>query len=98
MAVSYLAVQIFEYQLGTQFRALPHAQPLPVLRFDHLPPSAFLCALKHAPEVTPFGLKFSLEDWELFKVIMDNSKMVLKAMKTLAGKQKMPEDDGDGEE
>ena len=94
MAVSYIAVQVFEYQLGTQFRALPHAQPLPVLRFDHLPPSAFLCVLKHAPEVTPFGLKVSLEDWELFKVIMDNSKVVLNAMKALAGKQKMSEDDG----
>jgi hypothetical protein len=53
-----------------------------------------VCALKHAPEVTPFGLKISVEDWELFKVIMDN-KMVLKAMKTLAGKQKMREDDGE---
>ena len=66
-------------------------KPLPVLRFDHLPPSAFLCALKHAPEVTPFSLKVSLEDWELFKVIMDNSKVVLNAMKALAGKQKMSE-------
>jgi hypothetical protein len=63
---------------------IPHAQPIPVLRFDYLPPSAFLCALKHPPEVTPFGLKISLEDWELFKVIMDNSKMVLSAMKALA--------------
>ena len=26
MAVSYLVVQVFEYQLGTQFRAQPHAQ------------------------------------------------------------------------
>ena len=95
MAVSYIAVQVFEYQLGTQFRALPHAQALPVLRFDHLPPSAFLCALKHAPEVTPFGLKISLEDWELFKVIKDKSVTVLKAMKALAGKQKMPEDNGE---
>jgi len=43
--------------------------------------------------VTPSGLKFSLEDWELFKVIMDSSKTVLNAMKALAGKQKMPEDD-----
>jgi hypothetical protein len=62
MAVSYLAVQVFKYQLGTQFWALPHAQPLSVVRSDHLPSSAFLsivflCALNHAPEVTPFGLK-----------------------------------------
>ena len=90
MAVSYLSVQVFENQLGTQFRALPHAQPLPVLRFDHLPPSAFLCALKHTPEVTPFGLKISLEDWELFKVIMEKSKTVLSALKALARKKKVP--------
>ena len=95
MAVSYLSVQVFEYQLGTQFRALPHAQPLPVLQFDHLPPSAFLCALKRAPEVTPFGLKISLEDWELYKVILDKSKTVLNALKALARKQKMPEDNGE---
>ena len=49
----------------------------------------------HALEVTPFGLKFSLEDWELFKVIMDNSKTILKAIKALAEKQKMPEDEGE---
>jgi hypothetical protein len=77
------------------FRAVPHAQPLPVLRSDHLPPSAFLCALKHAPEVTPLGLKISLEDWQSFKVIIDNSKEVLNAMK-VAGKQKMPEDGCEG--
>jgi hypothetical protein len=80
---------------ATQFCALPHAQPFPVLQFHHLPPSAFLCALKHYPELTPFGLKFSLEDWELFKVIKENSKTVLKAMKALAGKRKMPEDGGE---
>jgi hypothetical protein len=50
------------------------------------------CALKHAPEVTPLGLNFSLEDWQFFKVIINNSKEVLNAMKVLAGKQKMPED------
>ena len=96
MAVSYLAVQVFEYQLGTQFRALPHAQPLQVLQFDHLP-SAFLCALKHALEVTPFqvGLKISLEDWGLFKVILDKSKTVLNALKALAGEKKMLEDNGE---
>jgi hypothetical protein len=45
--------------------------------------------------VTPFGLKISLEDWELFtKVIKDKSMTVLKAMKALVGKQKMPEDNG----
>lgn len=66
MAISYLVVQIFEHQLGTQFRAIPNAQRLQVLRFDHLPPSAFLCALKHAPELTPFGLKISLDNWQLF--------------------------------
>ena len=65
----------------------------PPAQWAHLPSSAFLRALKNAPEVTPFGLKFSSEDWELFKVIIDSSKTVLNAMKALAGKQKMPEDD-----
>ena len=44
MASSHLAVQVLKYQLGTQFRPLLHAQPLPVLRFDHLPSSTFLCS------------------------------------------------------
>ena len=93
MAVSYLAVQIFEHQLGSQFRAIPNAQRLQVLRFDHLPPAAFLCALKHAPELTPFGLKISLDDWQLFKVIKENSAKVSQAIKMLTGRQKIPEDE-----
>ena len=56
-------------------------------------PENSLCApsLKHASDVTPFRLKISLEDWEVFKfkIIRDNGKVVLKAMKTLTGKQKM---------
>lgn len=93
MAVSHVAAQVFEHNLGTQFRAIPHAQPLPVLRFDHLPPSAFLCTLKHAPEVTPTGLKISPEDWKLFKDLKDKSKRVLEALKALAGRKKPAEDD-----
>jgi hypothetical protein len=46
-----------------------------------LPPSAFLCALKHAPEVTPAGLKISSDDWKLFKEIKDNGKKVVQALK-----------------
>jgi hypothetical protein len=72
-------VQVFKYQLGTQFRvhapSLPHAQPLPVLRFDHLPPSASICALKHAPESAGDSLRLKfllldLENWGLFKVMI----------------------------
>jgi len=49
-----------------QFRAIL-SQPLPVLRFDHFPPTVFLCALKHAPEVTLTGLKLSSDDWKMWK-------------------------------
>jgi hypothetical protein len=35
--------------------------------------------------VTPFVINFSLDGWELFKVIMDKSKIILKAMKALSG-------------
>ena len=69
------------------FRMLNHFQFSEL----NLPPSssAFLCALKHAPEATPSGLRISLEDWELvFKVTMDKSKTVLNAMKALARKKK----------
>ena len=42
--------------------------------------------------MTPFGIKISLEDWELYKVIIDKNRVVLNAMKALAGKEKMAED------
>ncbi|KAF8889727.1 hypothetical protein CPB84DRAFT_1634748, partial [Gymnopilus junonius] len=28
MAVYYIAAQVFEHQIGSQFRAIPHAQPI----------------------------------------------------------------------
>ena len=43
---------------------------------------------EHAPEVTSFGTR----DWELYKVIIDKNRVVLNAMKALAGKEKMAED------
>ena len=64
-----------------------------VLQFDHITPSAFLCARKHAPELTPFGLKIYMDDWQLFKVIKDSGEKVSQAIKVLAGRQKMPEDE-----
>ena len=36
-------------------------------------PAFLLCSLKHALELTPFGFKISLGDWQLFKVIKDNT-------------------------
>jgi hypothetical protein len=93
MAVSYIPTQVFKHNLSSQLCAISHVQPLPVLCFDHLPPSGFLCALKHAPEVTSISLKMSLEDWKLFKDLKDNSKTVLKALKALSGRKKAAEDD-----
>ena len=93
MVVSYLAMQIYEHQFGALFCAISNAQRLQVLRFDHISPPAFLCALKHAPESTPFGLKISMDDWQLFKVIKDNGEKVSQTIKVLAGRQKMPEDE-----
>jgi hypothetical protein len=52
-----------------------------------------LYTLKHAPELTPFGLKISLDDWQLFKVIKENSAKVSQAIKMLTGRQKIPEDE-----
>ena len=91
MAISYVAAKVFEHQIGSQFRAIPHAQAIPTLRFDHLPPSALLCILKHSPEITENGLKISADDWKLFKKIKDNSKTVLQALK--AFKQKVTAED-----
>jgi len=91
MAISHVAAQVFEHQIGSQFRATPHAQAVRTLRFDHLPPSAFLCILKHTPEITQNGLKISPNDWKLFKEIKDKSKTVLQALK--AFKQKATVED-----
>jgi hypothetical protein len=35
-----------------------------------------------------FGLKILLEEWELFKVIMNNRKTFLNVMKALSGNKK----------
>jgi hypothetical protein len=56
------------------------------LCFNHLPPSALLCTLKHTPEITENGLKISADDWKLFKKIKDNSKMVLQVLKVFKPK------------
>ena len=93
MAVSYLVAQVFEHQIGSQFRATPHAQPVPTLRFDQLPPSAFLCALKHGPEITQNGLKISADNWKLFKKIKDNGPKVLQALKAFKQRVAVAEDD-----
>ena len=88
-------MQIFEHQLGSQFHTIPNAQQFQFLQFDHLPLSAFLCALKHAldSELTPFSLKISLDDWQLFKVIKENSENVSQAIKVPAGRWRMSEDE-----
>ena len=90
IAISYLAVQIFEHR--DQFRAIPNTQRHQVLRFNHLPPSALLChgALKHGLELTPFGLKISLDDRQLLKVIKGNSEKVSQVVKLIAGRRRMP--------
>jgi hypothetical protein len=80
-AISYVAAQVFKHQIGSQFRATPHAQAVRTLRFDHVPPSAFLCTLKRTPEITQNGLKISADDWKLFKEMKDNSMTVLQALK-----------------
>jgi hypothetical protein len=93
MAISYVAAQVFEHQIGSQFRATPHAQAVPTLHFDLIPPSAFLCALKHTPEITQNGLKISADDWMLFKDIKDNGKKVLQALKAFKQKATVEEDE-----
>ena len=92
MAVSNIAVQVFEHQFGAQFRDVPHVQTLHVHHFDLIRPSAFLCALKHTPEFTQHGLKISTEDWDLFKKVKDNGKQVLLALKSF-GTQAREADD-----
>ena len=95
MVVSYLALQVFKYPnlaLSSVLFRMPQASTtLSSSSTIWLTPSAFLvCALKHTPEVN-----FSLEGWELLKVIMDNSKTVLIAMKAFARNHKMLQDEGE---
>ena len=48
-----------------------------------------ICALKHAPEFIPTGLKILPDDWKVFKELKDNNKKVLEALKTFR-KRKEP--------
>ena len=61
------------------------------LRLSYILSESYICI--HAPELTPFGLKISLDDWKVFKEIKDNGEKVLRVIKMLSGRQKMPEDE-----
>ncbi|KAF8880856.1 hypothetical protein BD779DRAFT_1612653 [Infundibulicybe gibba] len=93
MAISNIAVQLFEHHLGPRFRDVPHAQVFHVQRYDLLPPSTFLCSLLHTPESTQQGLKLSSDDWEFFKKVTENSRKVLEAVKTCNGRKSQAADD-----
>ena len=84
MVISYLAVQIFEYQLGTQFRAIPKCSTTSSFAVWNLPPSsAFLCALKTCSGVDslwPQKFRISLDDLQLFKVLKDNGEKVSRCL------------------
>ena len=67
-------------------------QTLHMHHFDLLRSSAFLCALKHVPEITQNSLKISTDDWELFKKVRDNGKQVFLALKGF-GNQAQEADD-----
>lgn len=97
-AVSNIAVQVYEHMIGTSFRDTPHAQALRVIRFDFIHSAGFMCTLKSTPEITNEGLKISVEDWNLFKVIEKNKPDVLQAVKLLMGRQKGSVEGLDAEE
>ena len=67
MAISYVVAEAFEHQIGSQLCAIPHAQVVQTLLFNHLLLSALLYTLKHSPEITEIGLKISADGWKLFR-------------------------------
>jgi hypothetical protein len=87
-AVSNIPVQLFEHMLGSQFRTNHTAQQLHVKKYCLLPSSAFLSTLDTAPFASEAGLKISLGDWLLFKVLKDKLVNVIKAVGTLGGRKK----------
>lgn len=79
---------MYENRLGTEFREIPHAQALRIPRFDFIQSTAFLCALKAIPTSIPEGIKISVDDWNLYKLLKDNKDKVLQTLKMLAGRKK----------
>lgn len=62
-AVSYLAMQLYEYGHHRLFRAVHTCNAaLQVITFAHVPSDLFLCLLPGAPSITPNGLSLSLAE------------------------------------
>ena len=98
MAVSNIGMQVFEQNIGTQFRETFQDKALYTKHFDFIPPSAFLCSLIHPPLRTPgLGLKISAQDLQVFqglsRVPADIVVKAIKAFKSQSDQGKDVDDD-----
>ena len=97
MAVSNIGMQVFEQNVGTQFRETFQDKALYTKRFEFIPPSAFLCSLIHPPLHTPgLGLKISGQDLQVFQGLTKVPADIIKAIKAFKSRSDQTNDvDGD---
>jgi hypothetical protein len=81
-AVSNVAVQLFEYMHGRQFRSIPEATSIfQTKQFALLGSNAFLCLLSLPPRSTVPGLELSQEDADRFKNLLMHEDKFKEAMR-----------------
>ena len=81
MGVSNIGLQVYEKAFGSHFREIPHKQALGVKRFDFIPPHAFLCSLRHAPNITESGIRISEEDYQMYSKLQSEATTIVAALK-----------------
>ena len=81
-AVSYLAVQIFQYNVSRQFSIFT-TMPFQTKQFLHLPPHQFLCLVESKVLLTPGSpfVEISLADFTRFRTLESGQRELEAALK-----------------
>ncbi len=83
MALSYIAVQVFEQNVGPLFRNVPTGCALQTAHFDLVTPTAFFAVLKATPAETPSGPRVSRDDLVIFNDLQRNMALAEVAVRDL---------------
>jgi len=64
----WLNMSNYTYEHAHQNSEIPHKQVLGVKCFDFIPQHAFLCSLRHAPNITESGIRVSEDNYQSFRL------------------------------
>ncbi|KAH7920497.1 hypothetical protein BV22DRAFT_1073830 [Leucogyrophana mollusca] len=98
-AVSYLAMQVYEYAFLQQFRAVHHeVAKLQAFTFTHLPSDQFLWRLHGSVSLTPDGRMLDIGEaaFDVYSQLRNRLPALLTAAKSLSGAQRKGADNAGG--